>query len=275
MTQALEAQTLQQAKTRAPTIAVLNHCSVLSDQEVQAIVAALQKQVDNDWFPLWGSTANLQFVARRQAPPAGSWWLAFLDNSDQAGALGYHDVTSEGLPLGKVFAGSDKQFGYSPSVTASHELLEMLGDPDINLTALVDTGQGTGRLYAYEVCDPVEADNLGYDIDRVMVSDFVLPGYFESFRTIGPFDFKNHLDKPFQLAPGGYISYMDISSSQGWQQEQAETMRDSREGQQTARYMSRPRLGSRRERRRTSRRNWVRSTAFTADRPKLDLIPGQ
>ena len=29
--------------------------------------------------------------------PAGSWWVVFLDNSDQAGALAYHDLTNEGL----------------------------------------------------------------------------------------------------------------------------------------------------------------------------------
>ena len=30
--------------------------------------------------------------------------MLVLDTSDQAGALGYHDVTPQGLPLGKVFA---------------------------------------------------------------------------------------------------------------------------------------------------------------------------
>jgi len=48
-----------------------------------------------------------------------------LDDSDQAGALGYHDLTSDGLPIGKVFAASDLKAGTSWTVTASHELLEM------------------------------------------------------------------------------------------------------------------------------------------------------
>jgi hypothetical protein len=42
--------------------------------------------------------------------------------------VGYHDLTNEGLPLGKVFAGSDMVNGYNWTVTASHELLEMLID---------------------------------------------------------------------------------------------------------------------------------------------------
>jgi hypothetical protein len=36
-------------------------------------------------------------------PAPDGWWLVFLDNSDQAGALAYHDLTNEGLPLSKVF----------------------------------------------------------------------------------------------------------------------------------------------------------------------------
>ena len=45
------------------------------------------------------------------------------------------------------------------TVTFSHrELLEMLADPNINLCAFDEDAR---RLYAYEVCDAVEADALG------------------------------------------------------------------------------------------------------------------
>ena len=40
-------------------------------------------------------------------------------------------------------------------------------------------------LYAYEVCDACEADQFGYDIDGVLVSDFVFPSWFESFWSAG------------------------------------------------------------------------------------------
>jgi hypothetical protein len=42
-------------------------------------------------------------VAEGSQPASGSWWLVMLDDSDQAGALGYHDLTSDGLPLGNIF----------------------------------------------------------------------------------------------------------------------------------------------------------------------------
>ena len=118
-------------------ISVINSSTVLSDDEVKAAVPALQKQVSRDFAPAWGIDADLTFVAKGHKPSKTTWWLIILDNSDQAGALGYHDVTSEGLPIGKVFAGSDMQYGYNWTVTASHELLEMLGDPEINLTVFV------------------------------------------------------------------------------------------------------------------------------------------
>ena len=76
-------------------------------------------------------------------PAAGTWWLSILDNTDRAGVLGHHDLTPDGLPVGKSFAGTDKHYGHSWTVTASHELLEMLADPDINLSVFVHPSKAT------------------------------------------------------------------------------------------------------------------------------------
>src|SRR5258708_5261525 len=137
-------------------IAVINASTVLTDAQVKAAVPALQTQVHRDFAPAWGVDADLSFVPKGESPDPGAWWLVILDTSDAAGALGYHDLTNEGLPLGKVFAKSDIDLGYAWTVTASHELLEMLGDPDINLTAFVEYTDKSGILYAYEVCDACE-----------------------------------------------------------------------------------------------------------------------
>ncbi|MHB8604408.1 MAG: hypothetical protein ACYDCK_04065 [Thermoplasmatota archaeon] len=234
-------------------IAVINASTVLSDAKVKPVVAALQTQVHRDFAPLWGVDADLVFVPKGGKPATGAWWLAILDNSDQAGALGYHDLTKEGLPLGKVFAGSDIQAGYAWSVTASHELLEMLADSDVNLTAFIETSNTKGRLYAYEVCDACEADQFGYKIGNVLVSDFVTPAWFESFRRKGSarFDYGKHVNRPFELLAGGYIGVYDVGGGSGWQQVTAEST--------TRRYEMRPRVGSRRERRRTPREEWLAS----------------
>jgi hypothetical protein len=234
-------------------VAVINGSTVLSDDQVAAAVPALQTQVHRDFAPAWGVDADVVFVPAKTKPPASAWWLAILDDSDQAGALGYHDLTNTGLPLSKVFAASDKQYGHSWTVTASHELLEMLADPDINLTVFVQTDAKAGTLYAREVCDACEADALGYDIDGVTVSDFVYPAWFESFRKAKStqFDQQKHITKPFELLAGGYIGAFDIGAGSGWHQVHGP-------GPQ-ARYADRPPVGSRRERRRTPRDQWQRS----------------
>ncbi|MBI1850341.1 MAG: hypothetical protein HYR85_08365 [Planctomycetes bacterium] len=217
-------------------IAIINESTVVSDSDAKAAVDALQRQVSNDFAPAWGIDASLTFLPSGSNPSPDAWWLVILDTSDQAGALGYHDITSAGLPLGKVFAKSDVDFGSSWTITASHELLEMLGDPDINLSALVQTSETDGTLYAYEVCD----------------ADFVFPAWFEGFREQGTqFDFQQKITAPFQLLPGGYIGAFDIYSGSGWYQlYPAKT---------AVRYSMRPRLGSRRDRRRTPRHQWMKS----------------
>lgn len=234
-------------------IAVINSSTVLSDTDVQAAVPALQTQVHRDFAPVWGTDADLTFVAQNGTPPDGYWWLVVLDNSDQAGALGYHDLTPQGLPLGKIFAATDQQYGEQWTVTASHELLEMLGDPDINLTAFVQSSDTVGVLYAYEVCDACEADAIAYQINGVLVSDFVYPAWFESFRQQGStqFDFQKQITQPFQLLPGGYIGVYNVTAGGGWTQITAQGT--------PAEYRARPRVGSRRERRRTPRDRWLRS----------------
>ncbi len=245
---------------------VINGSTVLPDSQVERAVGALQTQVRRDYAPVWGTDADLIFVPTGQNPEPGSWWLTVLDNSDQAGALGYHDVTSEGLPLGKVFAKTDMIYGLQWTVTASHELLEMLGDPDINLTAFVqpDPDAATGLLYAYEVCDACENDQFGYDIDGSLVSDFVYPAWFESFRQPGstPFDYQKKISKPFELLPGGYIGVFDVTAGNGWQQIIAPEKPGTR-GRPVGSEV-RPHIGSRRERRRILRSHWVRSRPIEA-----------
>jgi hypothetical protein len=233
-------------------IAIFNESSVMTDGQLEAIVGALQKQVSGDFAPVWGVDAELTYFPKGATVDPTMWQLGIFDNSDQAGALGYHDITAAGLPLGKVFAATDIQYSSSPSVTLSHECLEMLGDPDINLSVFVQQTDTSGTIYAYETADAVEDDSLGYQIDGILLSDFVYPSWFESFRTAGPYDKQGKVTAPFELLPGGYIGVYQIPNSQGWTQLNADKVRSMR-------YENRPRLGSRRDRRQTPRESWVRS----------------
>jgi len=234
-------------------ISVINESTVLTDAEVTPVVIALQQQVTNDFRPIWGIDAELKMIPQGAQPLAGTWWLVMLDDSDQAGALGYHDLTPDGLPIGKVFAASDLKAGTSWSVTASHELLEMLADPNINLSVLVQNANTSGTLFAYEVCDACEDDSLGYQINNVLVSDFVYPAWFENFRAQGStqFDRMNKMQNPLELLAGGYIGVFNISEGSGWQQVTAQ--------KSLTNMRHRGHVGSRRERRAVSRNLWVPS----------------
>lgn len=231
-----------------PLVAILNASHALANDEAERIAAALQVQVDRDFAAYYGLTATLVFVPFGGQAPLNAWQLILLDNSDVAGALGYHDVTRDGLPLGKAFVGTDLKYGYKPSVTISHELLEMLGDPAINQTVFIQSGQFKGRIYAYEVCDAVEADALGYDIDGVTVSDFVTPAWFQPFPNAGPYSFRQNVIAPFELAAGGYIGVFD-AYGRGWRQLTADKRPPTSAAFAAATFRNLPPLGSRRERR--------------------------
>jgi hypothetical protein len=199
-------------------IAALNQATAVSDAYVKQILPALQLQVNRDFAPIWGINAQITFYANTSLVPATSYQLVFLDDADQAGALGYHDLTSTGMPLGKVFIKTSVVDKEAWSVVASHELLEMLIDPYIDNTVFAQTTNTGGRLFAYEVCDAVEG--FHYNINGVLVSDFVTPAWFEMYSPYSStrFSFLNKVTAPFELATGGYIGIFDIPNVAGWNQ---------------------------------------------------------
>ena len=201
-----------------PKVAVKNLSTVVTDAQVTAAVAALQIQLDRDWQPVWGTTATLAVYKKTQAIPSTSWVIYIMDNSDYAGALGYHDENAFYKPYGKVFAKTAKNYGYSWTVTLSHEMLEMMADPYINLTVFNQDTNTTGLLYAYEVCDACEADAFGYRINNVLLSDFVYPAWFDYYQTAPGtrYNYRNTITAPFQLLAGGYIGVFDVAAGSGW-----------------------------------------------------------
>jgi hypothetical protein len=61
------------------------------------------------------------------------------------------------------------------------------------------------------------AVKYGYEINGVLVADFVYPAWFESFR--GPsttkFDHAGRISAPFQVLEGGYTMFLDTEGSAG------------------------------------------------------------
>ncbi|MBI3355670.1 MAG: hypothetical protein HY038_02640 [Nitrospirae bacterium] len=181
-----------------PTIACFNKASTPLGVDFDALIAAMQVFVDKHVVPVWGTPAKL---IKSKGFVKGAWAMVFLDNADQPGALAYHDLTPDGLPQSKVFVKTTIKNHDLVSVSASHELVEMLVDPAINL---MTTGPDPKVIYAYESADPVEA--LSFPVNGIPMTDFVYPSYFEAFHKLGSvqFDYLKKVKKPFQILSGGY-----------------------------------------------------------------------
>ncbi len=181
-----------------PKIACWNDATVALGVNLDALIHAMQTFVDQCVAPVWGTPARL---VKTTAAVKGAWGVVFLDDADQADALAYHDLTPDGFPLSKVFVRTTIRNGDLVSVSASHELVEMLVDPAINL---MTTGPDPRAVYAYETADPVEA--LSFKVEGIPMTDFVYPSYFEIFRKpkSTQFDYVKRVSRPFQILAGGY-----------------------------------------------------------------------
>jgi hypothetical protein len=181
-----------------PKIACFNKATVGLGVDLDKLVSALQTYVDRYVAPVWGTPAKL---IKARSFLKGAWAMVFLNDADQPGALAYHDLTPDGLPEAKVFVRTTLANHDLVSVSASHELVEMLVDPAVNL---LTTGPDPKAVYAYESADPVEEQS--FKVDGIPMSDFVYPSYFEAFhkRRSVRFDQMGKVSRPFQILPGGY-----------------------------------------------------------------------
>ena len=228
-------------------IAVMNESTAISNADVQAMLPAFDQQWNHDLQPIWGiEPASFTFVPQGQTPAAGTWWVVFLDDSTQADALAFHDLTTEGLPISKVFVKTILADHASVSVGATHELCEMAVDPWLN-GAYQDP---QGVFWAGEICDPVEDDQYGYTIGNILVTDFVTPNWFAHEYAQGQIDLRGHAHAAFEILSGGYAQWFD--PQQGWQQVTGATAQHRQRARQAP-------TGSRRERRARAWKRWERS----------------
>src|SRR5215471_1139713 len=168
-------------------ISVINHTNgSVSDEDLQKAIRAINRQIHYDFAPYWGLSADLRLEGRSEKKPTehtladmrGDAVMYLWDHVDVDDALGYHDRNNRGVPFGVVFTELSKQLGEHWSVTLSHEALELIGDPEINLLVMGPHPKHPGRdvFHWYEMCDAVQDES--YEIDGVQVSNFVLPLYF-------------------------------------------------------------------------------------------------
>jgi hypothetical protein len=207
-------------------ISIINHTSgQISDQKVQDAIRAINRQIQNDFEPYWSLDATLRLEGRSGKQPdqqkptdmRGDAIIYLWSGSDVPGALGYHDRNFSGIPFGFVFTELSERIGENWSVTLSHEALELIADPEVNLLVMGPhpnpTENGRTVFHWYEMCDAVQAET--YQIDEIEVSNFVLPLYFTAGDEFeGRNDFLGTVKdgktlKSFEINPGGYVGFYD------------------------------------------------------------------
>jgi hypothetical protein len=203
-------------------ISVVNLSKRVSDSELQGVIRAVNRQIREDFEPHWslGATLRLEGKAGKRinkvALPElrGDAVLYLWDDIDVEGALGYHDKNARGIPYGIVFTNLSAELAEPWSITLSHEALELIADPHVNLLVAGPHPAEDREVYHwYEMSDAVQAQT--YPIDGIAVSNFVLPLYFTPDAELGSRnDFLGGTGAgapllSFGIHPGGYIGFFD------------------------------------------------------------------
>lgn len=187
-------------------IALVNRSSAhISAAVLDAAAHALQTQVDRDFGPVWGVRAQVVSFHAHEQPPAGYWPISLLDSLPDPRELGVH-LDDHHRPYANVRA------GHGWTITASHELAEMLADPYghrfVRAPDIDPDSDAHLVEYLVEVGDPCEI--YAYSIGGVKVSDFVTPEYYNADAAPGTsFDFLGRLTAPLEVPRGCYLSWID------------------------------------------------------------------
>jgi phospholipase C len=205
-------------------ISIVNLTKDITDEYLQMVIRAINRQIEEDFEPYWSFGAKLRLegsagkIPNKDSPSElrGDAILYLWNQADVEDALGYHDLNAKGIPYGFVFTDLSKKLGENWTVTLSHEALELVGDAQNNLLAQGPHPTHPGRevFHWFEMCDAVQSQT--YKIDNVEVSNFVLPLYFTpGEQEGGRNDFLGRLSKDgsalasFGVSPGGYIGFYD------------------------------------------------------------------
>ncbi len=197
-------------------LALVSQSATAGMNDLLKVSAALQKQASRDLAPVWDISATVDSFAELEDVPLGYWPLIIMDNIG-VDAAGVHE-DKDGQPFALISASTSLD---DWSLTASHEMMEMLVDPFGNrLVASDSPKEGQGRVsILVEVCDPSEAADFAYTVNGILVSDFYTPNYFDPVATSGVrYSFTGAITEPRQVLRGGYLSWIDSNTNHWWQE---------------------------------------------------------
>lgn len=190
-------------------IILIDRTGKVAPAQLEKVAQALTTQISRDFASVWDVAAN---VVSTPSPNVTYWPINILDTIDVEGVYGYHYL-QDGLPYANVL--------YRPdwTITASHELIEMLVNPFLNNYKATDiTPRFKGdESFLLEVAGPVQDISFGYYVNDVLVSNFIYPAYFDLVAVSGKkYDHLGVITAPKTIALNGYVSFIN-SIGQWWQ----------------------------------------------------------
>ena len=216
-------------------ISVVNRSRHLADAELQAVVRAINRQLEEDFYPHWQFGARLRVDSAGRVPTQrqhkvdvprlpgrrGDAVIYIEDKATMEQTEGFHDGNNADVPYGFVFLDACTEGADCWTVALSHEALELVGDP-LNNLLVQGTDPTDGRrlvFHQFEMCDAVSGEC--YEIEGVKVQNFLLPGWFARESVAGARnDFRGRENpgetlEPFTLGNGGYLMYWDDRKPEG------------------------------------------------------------
>lgn len=211
-------------------VAVISESDLVKPEAIKRDLPALQKQIHEDFAPVWGIDAELCIVPKGKKEDATQAWRLIITDEPKPDAVGHHysSGTPQNTPSAKMFAKKLMDEGSGWTTCASHELLEMLVNPRDN-RVVEQCENGLNRFWYQEICDPCETDSYLIILDddpnhEVYVSNFVYPSWFGLFYNPNDprfhrrgkgilYDHKGNINKQFQIVPGGHAKTYTIG---GW-----------------------------------------------------------
>jgi hypothetical protein len=187
-------------------IAVVNKSKHVSPDDARALVAAVDRQVREQFAPTWSRLPCPPILFDDESHiPWGMARLSFSDLWDATNFDAYH-AEAGGTAIGVVSVAKILEMGGSVRGAVarafSHEVLEAHVDPYCN--AWIDDAR-SGISWAFEVCDPVQDDHYTHEDGGVWLSNFVTPRFFDWQSTgLAGYDHLDTLGAPFSYELGGY-----------------------------------------------------------------------
>jgi len=198
-------------------VALVSESAQIKASDLTQVSAALQKQATRDLVQFWNIKPTVDAFPRLEDVPLGYWPIIVMDDIEQPGAAGVH-LDKNGQPFALVTASAQRDVW---SLTASHEMIEMLVDPFGNRLVAGDSPKpDQGRVqFLVEACDPSEAAQFAYTVNGILVSDFYSIRFFDPVAAPGVrYSFTGAITEPRQVLRGGYLSWLDIASDIWWQE---------------------------------------------------------